>query len=223
MVTVRNTAGDVVYREATPFLPQDNNYRSVGAIKVAGMASGHQLRFTGLFLPTAVIDPDLGPISVFPAPKKPALVLTVFEGTLFPDGRPQNVYSLGTQGMTQLRQANGSPVRLWLTPGATVGLPGGRGSITLDGVNRFAGVSVRHDPAKPLALAGAIGAMVGLTLSFAIRRRRAFITVRPAEPVNGAPCTFVEIGALAKSGDPQLGVAVDKITKALKGSQGDGS
>lgn len=49
VITVRDRRGRVLYNEATPFLPQDNIYRSVGAVKVTG-ASPKQLGFAGLFL-----------------------------------------------------------------------------------------------------------------------------------------------------------------------------
>ena len=35
-ITVRDAEGTVLYSDATPFLPQDNNYTSVGAVKVPG-------------------------------------------------------------------------------------------------------------------------------------------------------------------------------------------
>lgn len=221
LVTVRDARGDVVYRDAVPFLPQDNNYRSTGAIKVSGLAKGRQLGFTGLFLPTAVLDPRAGPTSIFPALKNPALVLTAYEGELYPGGRPQNVYSLSTDAMKQLSR-NGSPLRIWLTPGSTVRLPGGRGSITLDSVSRFAGVSVRHDPAKPFALAGAVGAMLGLTLSFATRRRRVFVRIRRSTDAGRTVAwSVVDLGALAKSGDPRLRTTVDSLISELTRPPGE--
>ena len=51
VITVRDAEGTVLYSDATPFLPQDNNYTSVGAVKVPG-ASPKQLGFAGFFLPT---------------------------------------------------------------------------------------------------------------------------------------------------------------------------
>ena len=66
----RRQAGTVIYRDATPFLAQDNNYKSVGAIKVTG-ATPKQLGFFGLFLPTAVISKETGPSSIFPDAKNP--------------------------------------------------------------------------------------------------------------------------------------------------------
>ena len=51
-ITVRDAAGTVLFREQVPFLPQDNMYTSLGAVKVPA-AQPTQLGFVGLFLPTA--------------------------------------------------------------------------------------------------------------------------------------------------------------------------
>jgi len=209
VVTVRDGQGRVVYDEPTPFLPQDNNYRSTGSIKVPG-AAPQQLGFSGLFLPTATIDPTLGPTSVFPDLKSPALVLTAYEGDLFPGGRPQSVYSLNTTGMTQVTTANRQPLRVWLTPGATVQLPGGRGSISLGEVRRWAGLSVRHDPGKGLALAASLLALAGLMTSLTVRRRRIFLRVLPGDGSPG-PTALVRIAGIARHDDPALADLVETL------------
>jgi len=209
VVTVRDGRGRVLMHEATPFLPQDANYKSVGAIKVSA-ASPKQLGFFGLFLPSEYLDPSSGPSSFFPDLKNPALALGVYEGELYPQGRPQSVYTLSTEKMTQLRNAKGEPLRVLLTPGKTVALPGGRGSITLDGVQRWAGLSSRYDPGKPLALGGAVAALAGLVASLMIRRRRVFVRV---EPVGHR--TVVSIGGLAKGEDPGLGATIDDLLATI--------
>ena len=223
VITVRDGRGRVLYNEATPFLPQDNNYRSVGAVKVSG-ASPKQLGFAGLFLPSAVIDKDLGPSSYFPGLKAPALVLTAWEGDLYPGGRPQSVYALGTQSMTQLKSASGQPLRIWLTPGATVQLPGGRGSISMGSVPRFAGLSTRHDPGKTLALWGSLAALAGLIASLVFRRRRVFVRVAPVVPEGQLPKagqsgprprTAVTIGGLAKGQDAALAAYVAELLATI--------
>ena len=212
VVTVRDGKGDVVYSGATPFLAQDNNYKSVGAIKVTG-AQPEQLGFSGLFLPTAVIDKETGPSSVFPDAKNPALALTLFEGDLFPGGRPQSVYTLDTAELTQVKQANGQPLRIWLQPGQTFDLPGDRGSITFDRVDRFAGLSIRHDPGKFLTLASALLALAGLVLSLVVRRRRVFVRVSPA---TGGGRTVVSVGGLAKGDDDRLQEVVEDVLAAVE-------
>ena len=211
VVTVRDAKGTSIYHGATPFLARDNNYTSVGVIKVTG-AQPNQLGFSGLFLPTAVIDKESGPISVFPDAKKPALALTAYEGDLLPGGRPQSVYVLDIAELTQLRNDKGDPLRIWLEPGQTYQLPGGRGSISFDGVERFAGLSIRHDPGKFVTLAAALLALAGLIASLVIRRRRVFVRVSPAT-VPGR--TVVAVGGLAKGDDDGLQDVVDRVVAAL--------
>jgi cytochrome c biogenesis protein len=108
--------------------------------------------------------------------------------------------------MTQLKDAGGQPLRLLLKPGQTAVLPGGRGSITFDSVQRWAGLSIRYDPGKAIALTGAVAALAGLTASLMIRRRRVFIRVRPV-----AGRSVVSIGGLAKGDDPGLAAAIDDL------------
>jgi cytochrome c biogenesis protein len=213
VITVRDKEGNVVYRDATPFLAQDNNYKSVGAVKVTG-ATPKQLGFFGLFLPTAVITKDQGPSSIFPDAKKPALALGLYEGDLFPDGRPQSVYTLDTKELTQIKNAKGTePLRIWLEPGQTFELPGGRGSITFDGVERFAGLSIRSDPGKELTLVAALLALAGLIASLVVRRRRVFVRVSPAAE---AGRTVVSVGGMAKDDDDTLTEAVEDILAAVQ-------
>jgi cytochrome c biogenesis protein len=212
VITVRDAKGVKLYSGATPFLAQDNNYKSVGVVKVTG-AQPHQLGFSGLFLPTATIDKELGPISLFPDAKKPALALTVYEGTLFPGGRPQSVYLLDTAKMTQLLSDKGDPLRIWLEPGQTYQLPDGRGSISFDGVERFAGLSIRHDPGKFVTLAAALLALAGLIASLVIRRRRVFVRVSPGA---GPGRTVVAVGGLAKGDDDGLHEVVEDILAATE-------
>jgi len=208
VLTVRDAAGRVLMREATPFLPQDANYKSVGAVKVSA-ASPKQLGLFGFFLPSEYIDKEAGPSSFFPDLKNPALALGVYEGELYPQGRPQSVYTLSTEKMTQLRNGK-DPVRLLIKPGQTALLPGGRGSVTFDGVQRWAGLSVRYDPGKLLALAGAVAALGGLIASLVVRRRRVFIRVRPL-----AGRSVVSIGGLAKGEDPGLGPLIEDLLATI--------
>jgi cytochrome c biogenesis protein len=215
-ITVRDAQGTVLYSDATPFLPQDNNYTSVGAVKVPG-ATPEQLGFAGFFLPTGVIDSTSGPHSIFPDALDPQLALTAFEGELFPGGRPQSVYSLDTEGMKALRGSDGSDqLRILLKPGQTFDLPGGRGSITFDGVERFAGFSVRTDPGKLFTLVSAMAALFGLVASLVVRRRRVFVRVSPAE---SAGRTVVSVGGLAKDDDEGMGDEVAAVLDALEGAR----
>src|SRR3546814_14325256 len=68
----------------------------VGVVKVPS-ASPKQLGFTGFFLPTAEPTFANGPVSVFPDAQNPELALSIWEGTLFPGGAPQSVYTLRSE------------------------------------------------------------------------------------------------------------------------------
>jgi cytochrome c biogenesis protein len=204
VVTVRDGSGAVLYQQATPFLAQDNVYTSVGAIKV-GAARPKALAFSGFFLPTAEPTYANGPASLFPDDRNPELALSVWEGDLYPGDRPQSVYTLDTTDLTQITKADGTPLLIRLQPGQSYELPDGRGSITFDSVERFAGLSARVDPGKELTLLAAIATILGLVASLLVRRRRVFVRVRPAEDPSR---TLVTIGGLAKTSDPGLGAVL---------------
>ncbi|HET7802246.1 MAG TPA: cytochrome c biogenesis protein ResB, partial [Humibacillus xanthopallidus] len=174
VITVKDAKGNILYREATPFLPQDPNYRSVGVIKVPS-ASPKQLGLTGFFLPTAEPTFIHGPASLFPDAKDPEVALSIWEGNLFPGGAPQSVYTLNTDEMKQVTKPDGSPALIRLKPGQTYEIPGGRGTGTFDSVKRFAGLSVRTDPGAPISLVSAVLATLGLILGLTIKRRRVFV------------------------------------------------
>ena len=211
VITVRDAAGEVLYSGATTFLPQDNNYQSVGAIKVAAADPG--LGFVGWFLPTAVITEDGGPQSVFPDALDPALALTVYEGELFPDGSPQSVFRLDTTEMTQMTNDDGTDAaRLWVPLGETVELPDGRGTLTFESLDRFAGISVRHDPGRWLTLGSALLALGGLILTLVVPRRRVFARVGE-HPVEGR--TVVTVAAMSKADDTGLDSLLADLTDDL--------
>ena len=207
VITVRDAAGEVLYSDATPFLPQDGVYTSVGVVKVAG-AQPQQLALSGLFLPTVAFRDGTVPVSIFPGPKNPALAVQVFVGDL---GSSPSVYTLDEATMSPLKSPDGSLVRLTLAPGETQELPGARGSVTFDRVERFAGLRVRSDPGRVWALGAAIAAMIGLSLSLFVPRRRVFVRARR----DGAGHTVVELAALARGEDTGLDDELDRLLAAL--------
>ncbi len=211
VVTVRDATGAVLYQQATPFLAQDNLYTSVGAIKV-GAARPTALAFSGFFLPTAEPTYANGPASIFPDDRNPELALSLWEGDLYPNDRPQSVYTLDTTNLTQVTKADGTPLLIRLQPGQTFELPGGRGSITFDKVDRFAGLSARVDPGKELTLVAAVATILGLMASLLVRRRRIFVRVRPADDPSR---TLVTIGGLARTSDPGLGAVLAGLRTEL--------
>ncbi|WP_347351182.1 cytochrome c biogenesis protein ResB [Intrasporangium sp.] len=215
VITVRDGAGNVLYHEATPFLPQDATYRSVGVVKVSALPVPKQLGISGFFLPTAEPTFANGPASLFPDALDPELALSVWEGSLFPGGLPQSVYTLNTEAMKQVTKDDGSPVLVRIKPGQTYQLPGDRGSITFDSVKRFAGLSVRHDPGELVALVSAILTTAGLILALTIKRRRVFVRVRQADGPDGRAATVVSIGGLSKDSDAGLDAVIQAVHDQL--------
>ncbi|MGB7449958.1 MAG: cytochrome c biogenesis protein ResB [Ornithinimicrobium sp.] len=227
VVTVRDAEGQVVFSDAVPFLPQDDNYTSTGAVKVAGAEP--ELGLYGAFLPTARID-ERGPTSDFPDLVDPKLAIGVYEGDLFPGGAPQSVYVLDTAAMEPLRDDTGEVSRLLLAPGQTATLPGGRGTVSLDGVVRWGGLVVRHDPGRLPVLLCAISALVGLVLMLGVRRRRVF--VRVTEGGRGATDSddearhtgvTVQVAALVKDHDPGLQSFVERLAGQIASADHGGT
>ena len=212
VVTVRDAKGRVLSSGPTPMLPTDGNYRSVGAIKVPA-AQPKDLGFVALFLPTVTIDEQRGPESVFPDAKAPALALSLYEGELFPGGKPSSVFAIDTDSMSPVistsGRTKGSPTRIWLTPGQSATLPGDRGSITFDKVERFAGFSVRYDPDKWLTLGASLAALAGLVLSLTVPRRRMFARVEDGR---------LTIAGMSRDDDSGLGDLVTDVARRVRSS-----
>ena len=210
-VTVRDADGEVAFAGPVPFLPQDDVYTSRGVIKVPDVSTGDQVGLVGFLLPTAVVSPA-GAASVHPDPAAPLLVLSVWRGDLGLDtGVPQNVYELDVDRMEQVTGADGAPVTLVVEPGQTVDLPDGLGSLTWDGLPRFAALDLRHDPALGAVLASSVAALLGLTVSLFTPRRR--IWVRAAD--HGGR-TVVAFAALARGDDLGLPGELARVTEAVR-------
>ena len=207
VITVRDSTGHVVYSQATPFLPQDGNYRSLGVVK-ATAARPEPLGLTGFFLPTAGLDAAGNATSLFPDLGNPRLILSAYEGDLQLERTP-SVFVLDTSKMSPLVTDSGGPV-LALSPGQTATLKGGKGTVTFDGVVRYAGLSMRHDPGKKGALVFALLAILGLVLSLSVRRRRVFVRLDP-----GPGRTVVRVAGLARGEDSGLADEVAAVRTAI--------
>jgi cytochrome c biogenesis protein len=173
-ITVRDAKGQVTFAGAVPFLPRDGDrgMTSTGVVKVANTVGSDQLGLAATFLPTAVATPLLGPVSVFPDARVPRLYVTaLWRGEL---GEQANVFRLETDRMTRVAVGD-KPYTVELRPGVTTVLPEGLGTVTFDGVSRFASFQVAHDPGRWWALGGALLAIAGLLASLFVRRRRVFV------------------------------------------------
>ncbi len=210
-VTVRDGKGEVAFSGPAPFLPQDGNFSSFGVIK-APDARPEQLGFEGFFLPTATIDPQLGPISVFPDALDPALVMTGYYGRPADEtGKPQSVYQLDKSKLTQFDNGKGDKLRFQLAPGDSIKLPDNRGSITFDSYDRWVKLQVSHTPGLNLALGGISLAILGLMGSLFIHPRRTWVRVRT---VDGR--TVVEVAGLDRGPERGLGDEIQAVAQALQ-------
>ena len=209
VIKVTDKTGAVVFNDAVPFLPQDGNFTSTGVVKIPD--STPELGIQGLFLPTAALDPVLGPHSTFPAPDDPALFMSAWKGDLGLDsGTPQSVYRLVTDKMKKIGLAQ-------LTPGHTWTLPDGSGTVTFEGYERWASFQIAADPGKEFALFGAAAAILGLMMSLFIRRRRVWVKVVDRDGV-----TVIQLAGIMRTStfeDEDIGVLaedLDLVEQALE-------
>ena len=199
VVTVRDSKGNVAMQGPVPFLPQDGNLRSIGAIKVPD--ADPQIGFVGSFVPTYARSNGNGAISVFPEALDPRLLLSAWIGDLGLDsGIPQSVYRIDTSAMKQVGLKS-------LKPGETFIYP--QGSITFEGYRQWVNLQIVNDPGKNFALLGGIVAILGLLASLFTRRRRIWIRVG----------TSVEVAGLAKNAAPGLEIEMTQFVTMLKGEK----
>lgn len=186
---------------------------SLGVVKVPyGIVDENgehtQLGLRGFFYPTKS-DLDSGAFtSNYPDLENPMLTLDVFSGDLgIDDGVPQSVYALDTDKMEQIagRSVEGSK-SLQLTPGETVDLPQGLGTITLESVPRYASFDVMRNPAQEWVLVFALLSLGGLLWSLFVARRRMWVKAVPSE--SGV---VLQYAALARGDDPALERAVEEL------------
>ena len=218
LVTVRDADGEVVYRQAVPFLPQDPMFTSTGVVKVP-RGDEPDIGIQGIFLPTGIIGPN-GPESLFPGLGNPVLVITAWQGDLgLDDGVTQSVYRIDTTDMTQL-QADGEPFRAALGVGDSAQLPDGLGTVSLDAVSTWVNLQVSRNAGKEVALAGAALAVIGLMPTLFVRRRRVWVRVRsastsgaasPTTPAGASPVTVATIAGLDRVASGDTGALDDEL------------
>ncbi|WP_341975855.1 cytochrome c biogenesis protein ResB [Microbacterium sp. LWO13-1.2] len=217
-ITVRNAAGDIVYRNSVPFLPQDNNMTSLGVVKVTdGMPE--QLGLIGFFYPTAASGQEGAIASGYGDLINPLLTLDVYSGDLgINDGIPKSVYVLDTTGMKKLAGRTTNVNSIELGPGETGDLPNGLGTVTFEdespdgatdasqSVKRFASLQIHHDASAVWVLVFALSALGGLMLALFVPRRRVWVKASGEDGV-----VSLEYAGLARGEDPTLAAAVDDL------------
>lgn len=203
VVKVTDGDGNVAFSGPVVFLPQDGNFSSAGVIKVPD-GRPERLAFEGIFAPTAKVDSQ-GPRSLFPDLVDPALYINAWYGPPKTEtGQPENVYSLDSTGLTQLKNPKGEPLRILLRPGTSYQLPDGKGTIEMVGVTRWVKLQMSATPGIAVVL-GSIGAAVlGLCLSLFVRPRRVWVRVREGE----GGSRLIEVGGLDRA-DARAGLSED--------------
>ncbi|MFB6523671.1 cytochrome c biogenesis protein ResB [Streptomyces sp. NPDC056401] len=217
VISVTDSTGKVIYKDAVPMLPQDGNLTSTGAIKVTDGYKDKdgkttQLGFAAMFVPTFAGAGQGTMFSQFPELDFPALALNAWHGSLGVDsGLPQNVYQLNTSKMEQFKTEDGKPLAKRMLPGESMELPGGQGTVKFEGIERWATFSITHQPGSGLALAGAIAAIAGLAGSLFIQRRR--VWVRAVRGEDGV--TVVEMAGLGRSESAKIPEELAVLAGAL--------
>lgn len=211
VITIRDAAGHVS-GGPTPFLPENPTMESFGVVK-APDARPDQLGLEGLFYPSyLLIDGD--PVNVRGQLDNPTLSMLVYAGDLGLDsGVPQSVYVLDKSHMEMLKKPDGRPFRIDLQLGDTVRLPGGRGTVTFEGVREWNRLQVSSRPGQGAALGGVIVALLGLLASLYVRPRRVWVRARRDDDA-----TTVEVAVLDRSGETDLDDAVAEILALVTGS-----
>ena len=216
LVTVRDGQGNVAFQGPVVAKLQGQNYYSSVVIKVPD-AKPDQLGFAGFFLPTAFVTSDGVSFSADPELYNPQLNLNSYYGDLgLNNGAPQNVFDLDVQKLTPLNARNLAAGGITLAPGTSYTLPNGKGSISFDGVKRYIGVDIHHNPGQLYALIFALVAVAGLVMSLYVNRRR--VWVRTGSHDDGR--TMVEYGLLARGEDHRLAGEAASIRKLLEGEWG---
>ena len=195
IVIVRDKSGKIIFDGPTPFLPQDGNLSSIGAIKVPDMEP--QIGFVGSFLPTADRDPIRGGFSSYPEVLDPRLLVSIWKGDLgLNTGVPQSVYRIDTSKMERIGLK-----ALVLNESYDFG----EGSITFTGWKSWVNLQIVNDPGKGFALLGAILAILGLLISLFTRQRRIWVKQSGKTQVAG----------LAKNGIPGLKEEIDELVREM--------
>ncbi|TQJ33785.1 cytochrome c biogenesis protein ResB [Arthrobacter sp. SLBN-122] len=200
VVTIRDGAGNVAMQGPVVAKLQGDNYYSSVVIKVPD-AQPDQLGFVGFFLPTAFVTDKNVSFSADPELFNPQLTLNSYYGDLgLNSGAPQNVFELDVKDLTPLNARNLAAGGITLAPGSTYTLPDGKGTISFDGVKRYIGVDIHHNPGQAYALVFALLAVAGLILSLYVNRRRVWVRTGTADDGR----TMVEYGLLARGEDHRL-------------------
>jgi cytochrome c biogenesis protein len=207
IITIRDADGQISFSGPTAFLPQDANYTSLGVIKVPD-AKPDQFGIISFFYPTVGTLSTGALTSLFPQAALPLLTMNIYAGDLGLDGGdPKNVFALNTHGLKQVVGGKSGVKGIKLVVGQSAKLPNNMGTVSFDGLKRFASLDVDYNPGAGWVLFFALLALAGVTTSLLVPRRR--VWVRKTDD-------GFELAALARGDDPSLENVLKDIAKALK-------
>jgi cytochrome c biogenesis protein len=206
-ITIRDANGNISYSGATVFLPQDGNMTSIGIIKVPDNLP-EQIGIVGFFYPSKIELASGAYTSIFPGVVDPLVSLNVYTGDLGLDsGIPLNVYALDTDRLTQVAGRGTDNPAVELALGETADLPNGLGTVSFDGIKRFASLDIAYNPGQIWVLLFSLLALAAVTVSLVTPRRRVWV-----KSTTGG----FEVAALSRRDDPKLEEVVRELTKAIR-------
>jgi cytochrome c biogenesis protein len=134
--------------------------------------------------------------------------MNVYVGDLGLDsGIPSNVFELSVHGLEQVAGGKSGVKPIKLELGGTQTLPDGLGTVSWDGLKRFASLDIAYNPMQVWVLLFTVLAFLGMITSLLTPRRRVFIR-------NGKD--GFEFAAMAKNDDPKLEGILEDLVKFLK-------
>lgn len=210
VLTFKDASGKVSFSGPVIYLPQDENYTSLGVIKLPD-AKPKQFGVLSFFYPVLAQLPSGAFTSRSPIAGLPdttaAVSMSVYVGNLGLDsGVPQNVFTLNVHGLKQVAGGKAKTKGIVLVPGQTAVLPDGLGTVKFERYLRFASLDISYNPAQGWVLFFALLALAGLITSLLVPRRRVWIR----RTANG-----FEVAALARGDDPLLDKVVEDLSAFL--------
>lgn len=207
-ITVRNPDGTTAFSAPVVFQPQGPKLISLGVVKVRN-TTGPQIGLQGILYPT-VTTADGRLDSIFPNLGDPLLTLSVYKGRIGTGA--ESAFLLDTSGGKLVKvagQDTGTPGIALSREKPTATLPDGLGTVTLDGITRYAAFDIHHDPSQGWVALFVALAVLGLITSLLVPRRRMWVKL--AEREDGG--LDVEYAGLARGDDPGLLRAVEDLQR----------
>jgi cytochrome c biogenesis protein len=179
---------------------------SIGIIKVPDNLP-EQIGIVAFFYPTAAELSTGAYTSMFPGVINPLVSMNVYTGDLGLDsGQALNVYALDTTRLTKVAGRDAPSPGVVLELGQTKDLPNGLGTVTFDGIKRFASLDIAHNPGQVWVLLFSLLALAGVIVGLITPRRRVWVK---------ATSSGFEVAALSKRDDPRLEEVVRELTKEI--------